>query len=34
MKRRFETDIKQLNDRHEGDVEDLLGDFKDRLQEV
>lgn len=34
MKRRFETEIKQLNDRHEADVEELLDDFKQRLQDV
>ena len=34
MKRRFEAEIKQLNDRHDADVEELLDDFKTKLQEV
>lgn len=31
MKRRFEAEIKQLNDRHDADVEELLDDFKQKL---
>lgn len=34
MKRRFEVDIKELNDLHESHVESLLEDFKTRLQRV
>lgn len=34
MKRFFENEIKRLNDRHDKDVEDLLDDFKVRLQFV
>ena len=34
MKRRFEVEIKELNDLHESHVENLLEDFKTRLQKV
>lgn len=34
MKRFFENEIKRLNDRHDADVEELLDDFKVRLQYV
>lgn len=34
MKRYFENEIKRLNERHDGDVEELLDDFKVKLQYV
>ena len=34
MKEYFENEIKRLNDRHDADVEELLEEFKTRLQDV
>jgi len=34
MKRRFQAEIKRLNDQHDDDVEDFLGEFKKKLQAV